>query len=131
MEDVTDFLWMGRRAHIGQAEGRPVCVVLAEAEVLVREIDWEVVPGVSAGIAVPAYAGIPVTHRGICSSVAFVTGHEDPLKQASTVRWDYLAKGVDTIVVFMGVSRIGEIAADLIEHGRPGETPVAIIRWGT
>ena len=103
-----------------------------EAEVLVREnIDWEVVPGVSAGIAVPAYAGIPVTHRGICSSVAFVTGHEDPLKQASTVRWDHLAKGVDTIVVFMGVSHIGEIAADLIEHGRPGETPVAIIRWGT
>lgn len=103
-----------------------------EAQVLVHEkIEWEVVPGVSAGIAVPAYAGIPITHRGLCSSVAFVTGHEDPLKQASSVRWDYLAKGVDTIVIFMGVSRIGLIASELIQNGRPDQTPVGIVRWGT
>jgi len=103
-----------------------------EAQVLAHEkIEWEVVPGVSAGIAVPAYAGIPITHRGLSSSVAFVTGHEDPLKQASSVRWDYLAKSVDTLVIFMGVSRIGFIAAELIQYGRGADTPVGIVRWGT
>jgi uroporphyrin-III C-methyltransferase len=103
-----------------------------EAEVLVKQgIEWEVVPGVSAGIAVPAYAGIPITHRATSSSVAFVTGHEDPLKGESHVHWDHLARGVDTIVIFMGVSRIGEIATELIRNGRSGEVPVAIVRWGT
>ena len=103
-----------------------------EALVLVREnIEWEVVPGISAGIAVPAYAGIPITHRGLSSSVAFVTGHEDPLKQATQVRWDYLAKGVDSIVIFMGVSSIGLIASELMKHGRTSHTPVGIVRWGT
>jgi uroporphyrinogen III methyltransferase/synthase len=94
-------------------------------------VPWQVVPGVSAGTAVAAYAGIPVTHRGLSSSVAFITGHEDPEKGHADVRWDYLARSVDTLVVFMGVGRIGEIAARLIRHGRDAGTPIAVIRKGT
>jgi uroporphyrinogen III methyltransferase / synthase len=94
-------------------------------------IDWEVVPGVSAGLAVAAYAGIPLTHRGLSSSTAFVTGHEDPDKSQSAINWEHMALGVDTLVFFMGVTRIGEIAARLIAHGRKPDTPVAVIRWGT
>ncbi len=94
-------------------------------------IEWEVVPGVTAGSSVAAYAGIPITHRGLSSSVTFVTGHEDPNKPESAIRWQHLAKGVDTIVFFMGVARINEIASQLIKHGRSAETPVAVISWGT
>jgi len=103
-----------------------------EAEVLVEAgIEWEVVPGVSAGSSVAAYAGIPVTHRGLSSSVAFVTGHEDPAKRQSAIRWDSLAAGVDTIVFFMGVARIREIASQLTAHGKSPQTPIAVISWGT
>lgn len=94
-------------------------------------IEWEVVPGISAGLAVAAYAGIPVTHRGLSSSAAFVTGHEDPGKSSTAINWQHLALGVDTLVFFMGVTRIGEIAGRLMEHGRPPDTPLAVIRWGT
>lgn len=94
-------------------------------------VEWEVVPGVSAGASVAAYAGIPVTHRGLSSSVAFVTGHEDPTKPQSALRWEHLAQGADTLVFFMGVANIGEISRRLIEHGRASDTPVAVIRWGT
>ncbi len=94
-------------------------------------VQWEVVPGVSAGAAVPAYAGIPITHRGYGSSVAFITGHEDPAKTESSVYWERLARGVDTLVIFMGVSSASEIAQRLIAHGRGSETPAAVIRWGT
>lgn len=106
--------------------GGEEALLLAEAG-----IEWEVVPGVTAGSSVAAYAGIPITHRGLSSSVTFVTGHEDPAKSDSAIRWQHLAKGVDTIVFFMGVTRIGEIAAQLIEHGRNAETPVAVVSWGT
>jgi uroporphyrinogen III methyltransferase/synthase len=103
-----------------------------EAEALVDAgIEWEIVPGVSAGSAVAAYAGIPITYRGLSSSVAFVTGHEDPQKLRSSIRWEELANGVDTLVFFMGVGRIREITEQLILHGRSKETPVAVIRWGT
>lgn len=103
-----------------------------EAEVLADAgIEWEVVPGVSAGSAVAAYAGIPVTHRGLSSSVAFVTGHETPGKPESAIHWNHLANGVDTIVFFMGVAKIQTIAEQLIQHGRSAITPVAVIRWGT
>lgn len=94
-------------------------------------VEWEVVPGVSSGIGVPAYAGIPVTHRSLSSSVAFITGHEDPSKNESSIHWEHLSKAVDTIVVFMGVGRIAEIASQLMTHGKSGETPVAVIRWGS
>jgi uroporphyrinogen III methyltransferase / synthase len=103
-----------------------------EAEALVEAgIEWEVVPGVSAGSSVAAYAGIPITHRGLSSSVTFVTGHEDMSKLQSAIRWDHLAKGADTLVFFMGLARIAEIADQLISNGRDADTPVAVIRWGT
>src|SRR5690606_28050681 len=71
-------------------------------------IPFGVVPGITAGVAVPAYAGIPVTHRGVSASVAFVTGHEDPTKEQSDVDWDHLARGVGTVVFYMGVRRMEE-----------------------
>lgn len=94
-------------------------------------VDWEVVPGVSAGASVAAYAGIPITHRGLGSTVTFVTGHEDPNKIQPALDWERLARGTDTLVIFMGVAKLGEIAAHLIEHGRCADTPVAVVRWGT
>jgi uroporphyrinogen III methyltransferase/synthase len=107
-----------------------------EAEALVDAgIEWEVVPGVSAGSSVAAYAGIPITHRGLSSSVTFVTGHEEsksrPGKSQSAIRWDHLANGADTLVFFMGMARITEIADQLMANGRDADTPVAVIRWGT
>lgn len=103
-----------------------------EALALVQaEIPFEVVPGISSGIAAPAYAGIPVTHRYCASSVAFVTGHEDPGKNSSSIQWEYLAQGVDTLCFYMGIKNIKLIADKLMKYGRPGDEPVALIRWGT
>ncbi|MBI2104774.1 MAG: uroporphyrinogen-III C-methyltransferase [Candidatus Omnitrophica bacterium] len=103
-----------------------------EALDLVRaKVAYEVVPGVTSATAVPAYAGIPVTHRALASSVAVVTGHEDPAKPSSAVRWDRLATACDTLVCLMGVSTLASIAARLIRHGRPTVTPCAVIEWGT
>ncbi len=103
-----------------------------EALALARAgIPFEVVPGVSAAVAVPAYAGIPVTHRGLGSSLAIVTGHEDPDKDGSAVNWARLATAVDTIVLLMGAKSLPRIVAELVAHGRPPATPVAVIRWGT
>ncbi len=94
-------------------------------------LPFEVVPGVTSGVAAPAYAGIPVTHRNVSTSVAFVTGHEDPTKGRSDVDWERLANGADTLVLYMGVGRLKEISAGLIAAGRSPETPVACVRWGT
>jgi uroporphyrinogen III methyltransferase / synthase len=94
-------------------------------------IPFEVVPGVTSGIAAPAYAGIPVTHRGVSASVAFVTGHEDPTKDHSDVDWNRVANGADTLVLYMGVGRLREISSELISAGRSPATPVAVVRWGT
>ena len=80
-------------------------------------IPFEVVPGITSAISVPAYAGIPVTHRGIATSFAVVTGHEDPTKSESTIKWDKLATGVDTLVFLMGVENLPHITAKLIETG--------------
>jgi len=103
-----------------------------EAEVLKNNgIPFEVVPGISSAIAVPAYAGIPVTHRGLASSFAVVTGHEDPSKPTSSLAWEKLATGVDTLVFLMGMQNLPEIVAKLLEHGRPPDTPVAVIKEGT
>jgi uroporphyrinogen III methyltransferase / synthase len=103
-----------------------------EAEALASAgIAWEVVPGVSSGVAAAAYAGIPVTHRAYGSSVAFVTGHEDPAKEGTSVNWPHLALGADTLVIFMGVGRLAEIAAELVKHGRAPETPLAVVRRGS
>ncbi|MEN6413839.1 MAG: uroporphyrinogen-III C-methyltransferase [Veillonellales bacterium] len=94
-------------------------------------IPFEVVPGITSAVSVPAYAGIPVTHRGIATSFAVVTGHEDPTKRESTIKWDKLATGVDTLVFLMGVENLPYITAKLMENGRSAETPAAVIRWGT
>lgn len=103
-----------------------------EAEKLARAgVDFEVVPGVTSAISVPAYAGIPLTHRDYTPTVAFVTGHEDPLKERSGIAWDKLATGVGTLVFLMGVGNLAHIADRLMKHGRPGSTPVAVIRRGT
>lgn len=94
-------------------------------------LPFEVVPGVTSGVAAPAYAGIPVTHRNVSTSVAFVTGHEDPTKGRSDVDWARISNGADTLVLYMGVGRLKEISAGLIAAGRSPETPVACVRWGT
>jgi uroporphyrinogen III methyltransferase/synthase len=94
-------------------------------------VEFEVVPGVTAGIAATAYAGIPVTHRDDASAVAFVTGHEDPEKGESALDWDALAGFPGTLVFYMGVKRLGENAAALIAGGRDPEEPAAAIERGT
>jgi uroporphyrinogen III methyltransferase / synthase len=94
-------------------------------------LPFEVVPGVTSGVAAPAYAGIPVTHRQVSTSVAFVTGHEDPTKDRTDVDWGKLANAADTLVLYMGVGRLAEISAGLISAGRTPTTPVACVRWGT
>jgi uroporphyrinogen III methyltransferase/synthase len=100
-------------------------------ELVAAGLPFEVVPGITSVISVPAYAGIPVTHRGIATSFAVITGHEDPTKPESTIRWDKLAQGTDTLVFLMGVENLPHITAKLIEHGRSPTTPAAVIRWGT
>jgi uroporphyrinogen III methyltransferase / synthase len=94
-------------------------------------VEFEVVPGVTAGVAATAYAGIPVTHRDDASAVAFVTGHEDPEKAESALDWDALARFPGTLVFYMGVKRLAENAAALIEAGRDPEQPAAAIERGT
>jgi uroporphyrinogen III methyltransferase/synthase len=94
-------------------------------------IAFEVVPGVTAGVAAPAYAGIPVTHRDEASAVAFVTGHEDPEKPDSAIDWFALAAFPGTLVLYMGVGNIEGIARRLIEAGRPEDDHVAVVEQGT
>jgi uroporphyrinogen III methyltransferase/synthase len=103
-----------------------------EARVL-REagIGYEVVPGVTAGIAAPAYAGIPVTFRGAASAVAFVTGHEDPAKPQTAIDWPALAAFPGTLVFYMGVRQLARICEQLIAAGRPAGEPAAIVERGT
>ncbi len=102
-----------------------------EAEALAAVgIPFEVIPGVTSAISVPAYAGIPLTHRGCSSTMAFVTGHEDPTKEKSDIDWKALA-GIGTVVFLMGVKSLPSIAANLMASGKDPATPVALIRWGT
>lgn len=96
-----------------------------------RGVSFEMVPGITSGVGSAAYCGIPLTHRGRSSSVAFVAGHEDPAKGAERVRWKELARAADTIVVMMGVSRLGAICAQLVEGGMDESTPVAVVQEGT
>lgn len=96
-----------------------------------RGIPFEIVPGVTSAVAAPAYAGIPLTHREFTSTVAFVTGHEDPTKEESRIDWNALAKGIGTIVFLMGVKNLPNIVKNLTGHGMAEDTPVALVRWGT
>lgn len=100
-------------------------------ELAAARIPFEVVPGVTSAVAAPAYAGIPLTHRDFTSTVAFVTGHEEPTKEETGIAWDKIATGIGTLVFFMGVGQLPEIVAKLTRHGRSPLTPAAVIRWGT
>ena len=103
-----------------------------EMEDLIKAgVSVEVIPGITSGIAAPAYAGIPVTHRGYSSSVTFVTGHESVGKYRPTVNWDAIAKGSETLVIYMGVHNLPNIIPQLIAGGLIPQTPIALIRWGT
>jgi uroporphyrinogen III methyltransferase / synthase len=103
-----------------------------EGEVLrAAGVEFEIVPGVTAGVAATAYAGIPVTHRDDASAVAFVTGHEDPEKEESALDWEALARFPGTLVFYMGVKRLADNAAALIAAGRDADEPAAAIERGT
>ena len=106
--------------------GGEECLALAD-----NGIPFEIVPGITSAIAVPAYAGIPVTQRGLTSTVAILTGNEEPGKDSSQIEWDKIATGVGTLVFLMGMANLPHIVARLTANGLPLSTPVAIIRWGT
>lgn len=102
-----------------------------EADALRRAgVAYEIIPGVSAGVGAPAFAGIPVTHRGIATAVAFVTGHE-AAELSSGIDWAGLAASSATLVCYMGLGRLRAVAEELIRHGRDPQTPSAVIHWGT
>ena len=101
-------------------------------ELAAAGVPFEIVPGISSSVAAPAYAGIPVTHRDHCSSYTIITGHERPEKGGeSAIDWANLAGHPGTKIVLMGVERLPQIAKQLIDHGMAGDTPVALVRWGT
>lgn len=103
-----------------------------EAEELVKNgIEFEVVPGITSGIAAAAYAGIPVTHREYGSTFAFVTGHRKNGEDDDNIKWESLAKGIDTLAIYMGVTNLPYIQQKLITYGKNPKTPVALINWGT
>ena len=104
-----------------------------EEALVLREagIEFEIVPGITAGVAAPAYAGIPVTHRELASGVAFVTGHEDPEKPETALDWAALARFPGTLVFYMGVRALPRIAERLQAEGRPADEPVAVVERGT
>ena len=103
-----------------------------EAQELVRhDIPFEVVPGVTSAIAVPAYAGIPLTHRQHASLVSFITGHEDPHKPESAIPWEVLAQSPGTLVFLMGIKNLADICRELRSHGKAASTPAAVIHRGT
>lgn len=103
-----------------------------EAEELAQAgIPFEMVPGVSSALAVPAYAGIPLTHRRHASLVSLITGHEDPTKGASAIPWEVLAHSPGTLVFLMGVKNLAEISQQLLKHGKDPATPAAVIHRGT
>jgi uroporphyrin-III C-methyltransferase len=101
------------------------------ADLIAAGVAVEVVPGVTAGIAAPAYANIPLTHRDYSSSVIFVTGHESAGKYRPAVNWPAIAQAAETIVIYMGVHNLPDIIAKLMQAGLAADLPIALIRWGT
>lgn len=95
-----------------------------------NDVPFEIVPGITSGIAATAYAGIPVTHRTLSKSFAFITGHQAG-DVAAEHQWSHLANAVDTICIYMGVSQLPTIASQLIHFGKSEQTPIALIHWGT
>ena len=108
--------------------GRGAEEVLYLAE---QGVEWEVVPGVTSATAVPAYAGIPITHREFSSMASIITGHETFSKDRSQLRYDLIAPNDSTLVILMGMTNLNTIVDELILHGRPASTPTCIIAWGT
>jgi uroporphyrin-III C-methyltransferase len=103
-----------------------------EAEYLFEHnIEFEIIPGITSATGSAAYAGIPLTHRKFASSIAIVTGHEDPEKKETSIQWDKLAQAVSTIVVLMGIERLDSIVRNLIKAGLSNDTEIAIIENGT
>jgi uroporphyrin-III C-methyltransferase len=102
-----------------------------EAQALAKHnIEFEIVPGITSGIAAAAYAGIPVTHRDISSSVAFITGHRREGCEED-IKWESLAHGIDTLAIYMGVNNLPYIQQQLLKYGKAPNTPLAIVQWGT
>ena len=101
------------------------------ADLVEAGVEVEIVPGITSGIAAPAYIGIPVTHRKYNSSVTFVTGHEATEKYRPEVNWKAIAQGSETIVIYMGVHNLPQIIPQLLAGGMTTDTPIAMIRWGT
>lgn len=101
------------------------------ADLVAANVPVEVVPGITSGIAAPAYAGIPLTHRAYSSSVTFVTGHEEAGKYRPAVNWSAIAHGSETIVIYMGIHNLPHIIEQLSAAGMSLETPIALVRWGT
>ncbi|RKD21700.1 uroporphyrinogen-III C-methyltransferase [Ammoniphilus oxalaticus] len=120
---------------VTRLKGGDPCVfgrVGEEAEALAsNRVKFEIVPGITSGIAAPAFAGIPITHRDYGSNFAMVTGHMGAGKEDSDVKWRALAQGIDTIAFYMGVSNLPVICEQLITNGKSAQTPVAAITWGT
>ncbi len=106
--------------------GGEEAIVLKENNIL-----FEVVPGITAAIASPNYAGIPVTHRTCTSTFGLITGHEDPTKDKTDVDWEKISTGLGTLTFYMGIKNLPNIVNQLVKHGRSADTPVAVIRWGT
>jgi uroporphyrinogen III methyltransferase/synthase len=106
--------------------GGEEALALSEAGVI-----FEVVPGVTSASGVPAYAGIPLTHRDYSATVVLTTGHEDPSKSHSDIPWEHISRGGGTLVFFMGITNLSGVVTNLMKHGRDPRTPVAIICWGT
>lgn len=103
-----------------------------EVEELINEgIDFEVVPGITSAIAVPTYAGIPLSYRNINSMILFITGHEDPKKKESDIDWEFISKFKGTIVILMGVKTLKKNCEKLIEYGMNKNTPISVIENGT
>ena len=123
----------GRR--VTRLKGGDPCIfgrVAEEAEILTEHgVDFEIVPGITSGIAAPAYAGIPVTMRKVATTFTLVTGHLCQEDTLSLEKWQALATGTDTIAFYMGMANIGFLCEELIHYGKNPETPVAVISWGT
>lgn len=134
---ITDLLLQKARTHavvVRLKGGDPFVFGRGGEEMLAlveAGVPVEVVPGITAGVAAPAYAGIPITHRDHSSSVMFITGHEAAGKYRPEVNWLAVAQGAETIVIYMGIRNLPNILAELRKAGMPGHTPIALIRWGT
>jgi uroporphyrinogen III methyltransferase/synthase len=132
-EVIAEMLKHARRGRtVARLKGGDPAVFARTAEeveaLTAAEVPLEIVPGITAALAAGSYAGIPVTHRGLASAVALVTGHEEPGKSASALDWHALARFPGTVVIYMGVTKASVWTKELLDAGKPAETPAALIR---